>query len=335
MKRNQIYSGVAAALGMLLLIFDSKTALFGAREGLDLCVRAVIPSLFPFFVLSILLTGSLTGIRLSFLRPLGKLLRIPEGVESILLSGFLGGYPVGAQAVGNAFLSGQLKENEARRMLAFCNNAGPAFLFGIVSSLFPEGWMVWALWGIHILSAIFVSFIMPGDTHGFVTQKKEESTSLTSALNKALGVMARVCGWVVLFRVLIAFGDRWFGWMLPAEAQVILSGILELTNGCFALNQISVLGARFVLCSAFLAFGGVCVTFQTFSVTTGMDSSLYLPGKLLQTVFSILLSALVQSLFFGQEGIALSPAVPACLLVLPFFLGKIRNRGRNPAAAGV
>ena len=49
MKTNKL-ACTAAALGMLVLILDSKTALAGAREGIDLCIRTVIPSLFPFFL---------------------------------------------------------------------------------------------------------------------------------------------------------------------------------------------------------------------------------------------------------------------------------------------
>ena len=41
------------SLGMLALILDGRTAIEGARQGIGLCLRTVIPSLFPFFVLSI------------------------------------------------------------------------------------------------------------------------------------------------------------------------------------------------------------------------------------------------------------------------------------------
>ena len=73
MKNRNLYQGFAAGIGMLLLIFDSKTALEGARAGIDLCIRTVIPSLFPFFVLSMVLTGALMGTSLLWLRPIGAL----------------------------------------------------------------------------------------------------------------------------------------------------------------------------------------------------------------------------------------------------------------------
>ena len=50
-------TGFAAGAAMLMLILDGRTALTGAAEGIDLCIRTVIPALFPFFVLSPLLMG--------------------------------------------------------------------------------------------------------------------------------------------------------------------------------------------------------------------------------------------------------------------------------------
>lgn len=106
MKRRNFWTGICVSLGMLALILDGRTAIEGARQGIGLCLRTVIPSLFPFFVLSILLTSSLLGSSLIVLRPLGRLFGMPEGAESLLIPAFLGGYPVGAQNVAAAFRSG-------------------------------------------------------------------------------------------------------------------------------------------------------------------------------------------------------------------------------------
>lgn len=99
--------------------------------------------------------------------------------------------------------------------------------------------------------------------------------------------MATVCGWVVLFRVLLAFLKRWIFWILPAAVQVAVTGILELSNGCCELLAVTDVSARFCICSGILAFGGLCVTMQTVSVTAGLSLKPYFWGKLLQTLFSL------------------------------------------------
>lgn len=324
MNHKQILPGIGAALGMLILILDGKTALEGAQVGIDLCLRTVIPSLFPFFILSIVLTSSFMGARLPLLSPIQKLCGIPEGAESILISGFLGGYPVGAQCISTAFHTGQLSKKDAERMLAFCNNAGPAFLFGMVATMFPNIKFTWALWGIHIASALCVALWMPGKTSQQISICGEPNLSVSKALQSSLRIMASVCGWIVLFRVMISFGERWFLWMIPVELQVLLKGFLELSNGCCELNLIPDLSVRFLICSSALAFGGLCVTMQTVSVTKGLSLRMYFIGKLLQAVFSLTLAT----------GLIYQQWIPAIGMLL-ILLWKNRKNSSIHATVGV
>lgn len=327
MNQKRLWTGIGASVGMLILILDGKTAMEGAQTGVDLCLKTVVPSLFPFFLLSILLTSSFSGTSLPLLRPLGRLCGIPKGAESILLSGFLGGYPVGAQSIAAAYKHGQLSKLDAERMLAFCNNAGPAFLFGMVASMFPRKWMAWALWGIHIVSAVLVSMILPANFSDPAKMSNTTEITLSKALHSSIAVMAAVCGWVVLFRVLISFLKRWLLWLLPIELQVAVTGLLELSNGCCELLCISDVSLRFLAASGILAFGGACVTMQTISVTSGLSLRNYLLGKVLQTVFSIVLSCI---LLYGT-------AIPAGLVFLMILLVKQKKQKKSsiPSAVGV
>lgn len=58
MKKRGWILGLAEALFALYLIFCSRRALTAGRSALLLCLKTVIPSLFPFFVLARLLAGS-------------------------------------------------------------------------------------------------------------------------------------------------------------------------------------------------------------------------------------------------------------------------------------
>lgn len=339
MKHSGRVTAGAAALGMMILILDSKTALQGASDGLSLCIRTVIPSLFPFFVLSGILTSTLTGRQFPFLRPLCRLTGIPEGSESILITGLLGGYPVGAGCIAAAVKRGQLSRAEGQRMLGFCNNAGPSFLFGIAASLFPSRWMGWTLWGIHILSALLVGALIPRTVSTSTMIAPSAPASLPAALRSSLGAIASVCGWVILFRVLLAFMDRWIFWALPDGLVVAITGVLELTNGCCALASVENIGLRFLLCSGMLAFGGLCVAMQTVSAAEGVSMKYYFPGKLLQTLFSCALSCLVVWFLPGSNGsptytrLLLIPAV--ILIVFLLFRPKKKKSCSIPAELGV
>lgn len=282
-------TGYAAVVGMLILILDSKTALEGAQEGIILCVKTVIPSLFPFFILTFLLTNAFHGLTPELLRPIRSWCNLPAGSEAVLISGYLGGYPVGAQCIAQTYNNGGLRKEDAQRMLGFCNNAGPAFLFGMVGPMFSEGWMAWALWIIHITSALAVARILPGAVSACHVQKQSPLT-LADALEKAIHTMALVCGWVIFFRVIVQFLNRWLLWACPVPIRIMLAGVLELSNGCYCLQQIENESLRFILASVLIAGGGLCVTMQTISVTRGLSLRFYYWGKILQTLVSLLLS---------------------------------------------
>lgn len=324
MKKQSLLPGILAAVGMLVLILDSERALSAAAEGLDLCIRTVIPSLFPFFLLSGILVREWTGRNLSLLRPVGRLLGMPEGSEALLITGFLGGYPVGAKAVADAWRSGNLTQKDANRLLTFCSNAGPAFLFGIAAPMFTNPAAGWILWGIQILSAIMTGLFFWDIPSPARAMQPAAKTSLSEALNNALSVTAQVCGWVILFRILTNFALRWFLWLFPDWMAIAFTGFLELTNGCLSLSAVDSEQTRFLLCSAMLSWGGLCVGMQTASVAKGLELTDYLIGKTFQTIFSLLLSAAFTGL--------LSPI----FLLVPILLlsgRKFKKRGGNPEPA--
>lgn len=276
--------------GMLALIFDGKTALEGIRVGMELCLNTLVPSLFPFFVLSTLITGSLTGISLAPLRPASRLCRMPTGSESLLLVGILGGYPVGAGNINAAYKSGKLSRTDAQRMAIICNNAGPSFLFGVLGAFFPHvGWL-WLLWGIQIAATVITGILLPGGSTSKLILTDAPQVQITDALSRSIKNMALVCGWVMLFRMILEFLNKWVLWKLSKPLQIAVSGLLELSNGCLALSSIGSIGVRFMLAGAFLSLGGVCVWMQAKAVFPDLDLPAYIRGRLLHGLCVVWLS---------------------------------------------
>ena len=328
---KKLRTSILAAIGMLVLILDAKTALLGASAGLQLCIQTIIPSLLPFFLLSILLTSALMGENIPFLRPFGRLCGIPKGAESLILVGILGGYPAGAQSVAQAYGDGTISKITAQRMLPFCNLAGPAFLFGIVAGKFTAAYTAWALWGIHILSAILVSIVLPGRCTDNGVLKPGKTLTVTNALQRSLRIMAGVCGWIIVFRVILAFLERWFLWFLPPTVQAAIEGVLELSNGCCDLRIIGSEGLRFIVSAGMLAFGGLCVFMQTASVTADLSMKTYFPGKLLQVLFSIMLAGGSQYLLFPRDAWVQFPIVLWVSLVamIAIYVKYLHKKQKN------
>lgn len=290
MKKGNLLTLTAASLGLLVLILDGKTAVYGIQCGIDICLRTLIPSLFPFFVISAFITSSLLGQAVAPLRMIGRICRIPAGSESLLAVGILGGYPVGAKNVSDARRERLLSAEDAQRMAVFCNNAGPSFLFGILGPLFPNSRWVWLLWAVQILSAILTGMLLPGGSVKSISMEQQKAASITGVLGRSLKSIALVCGWVTLFRMILEFLNRWIFWLFPLPLRVLLTGLLELSNGCIGLHQIGEEALRFLLASVMLSMGGLCILMQTKSVFQELDMKAYLRGKLLQCAISMLLS---------------------------------------------
>ena len=354
MKKRQWVLGLMEGLLVLYLIFCSRRALAAGRAGIELCLKTVIPSLFPFFVLARLLAGSPVASGLCrLLAPLTeKVFHLPRSAAPALVLGALGGYPTGAQTAALLYRRGQLTPREAERALAFCSNAGPGFVFGLLGGVFGTAGAALLL-AAHLISAGFVGYFLRDDS--YVPSHSppipaEDGPGFPQALKESLLAMASVCGYVILFGILsdaLAFSGQG---ALPQGLLVTFRGILELTGGCSALASLEGSPWALALAGLFLSFGGVCVLCQTKSVIlpAGLRGTCYLRGKLLQGIFSALLLLPLGRLFPPQkpletaaapgnhQGLLASTAWVALgyLLLFLFFalrtLKKSRNEGSKP-----
>ena len=288
--KQKLSIGILAFVGILVLILDTKTALLGAAEGVELCLTTLIPSLFPFLVLSLLLTSAFGS------SPM-------PARAGYFLMGLLGGYPVGAKNIAYACRTGQLDKQEGSRMLCYCNNAGPAFLFGVGMALLGDLKLCFLLWAVHILSALILAAITPKGSAMKPLAHTGGVISLPEALHSSLKTMALICGWVVRFRVMLSILHRWGLGLLPDVGISLVYGMLELSNGIVSLQPLQPAGLRFALFAAYLGFGGLCVVLQTVSMLneSGVKLGYYLWAKLTQSAVSVLLAWVCQGVFSQEE----------------------------------
>ena len=292
MQKRNVGAMILCVISLLILILDGKTAVSGMREGIELCRYTIVPSLFPFCFLSVMLADCFYGTKYTMLAPICRVTGIPEECGSLLLIGLLGGYPVGAQNAVSAYRGGCLQKEDAERMAIICNNAGPAFIFGVLGSVFSDMILLWLLWLIQMISSIIIGMILPGNTALAHPLPSHKQPSFTEAVKITANTMIRICSCIVLFRTVLAYLDVWIFDSLPDTATTFLSGVLELSNGCLLLSGIESIMLRFLLASIFISFGGMCVWLQTISVCQELNLKKYLPMKLLQACTAGIVSLL-------------------------------------------
>ena len=96
--RDLLFGLALTAVTAGLMLFP-KECLAAAKTGLELCGNVILPSLFPFFVLSSLVVDlGLAAYPGRVLEPVMRpLFRVNGSCAAALVLGFVGGYPVGAR----------------------------------------------------------------------------------------------------------------------------------------------------------------------------------------------------------------------------------------------
>lgn len=275
---------------MVLILLSPQQAAEAVRQAMQLCAGSVIPSLFPFLVLSSLVVGSSPSPGPSFSTLLGRCLGCSSTGARLFLLSLLGGYPVGPRLMGQLMRRGDLSHREAEHLLLFCNNAGPAFALGFVGlgllgSLRAGVW----LYLLHALSALLIALLFrPRQSFSAPAQPRTLSPSfsqeLVEAITSAGSAMVQVCAFITFFYTALHLLTQRTG-----IAHPLALGFVELTCG---LARLTPTRAGFVMAAGLLGWGGLSVHAQTAAALSGTGVSLqnHLRGKFLQGIFSAILA---------------------------------------------
>lgn len=307
MKQKLTAAAVCAAF--LALCFSTGAVLDGARGALSLCARTILPSLFPFFVFSSLI--SRLGVPQALGRRLapwaGRLFGVSGAGVTALPVGLLGGYPMGAACVAELLSRGEIAPEEAERLLLFVNNSGPAFLIGAVGAgAFASAKAGFLLYAAHAGAALLTGLLLRGEGGGAtpVSAPPGEpfASAFPAAVRQAVGAVLTVCGFVVCFSVLLGLLESWGLFTLPGlrtqESRALLCGLFEIGSAVGALHGLSPSPAHLALAAAILGWGGLSVHCQTAALFC--DSPLSLRRHALGRLCSAALSALIVLAFAGR-----------------------------------
>jgi sporulation integral membrane protein YlbJ len=306
----------ALATAAAALIAYPSESIAAARDGLTLCGNVIIPSLFPFFVLSSLVveTGAARLMSRAAERFMRPLFGVGGGCAAAVALGFIGGYPVGAKTVIALYNNRECTKTEAERLLSFCNNSGPAFIFGVVGTgVFASGKIGLLLYLAHTAASLIVGIIFRGWGGKGARVKaaprqgsggKPLLPAFASAVQSSFTSTLNICGFVIFFTVFIkllfisgalpgaaallgrlfaplGFDEKW--------AERLLTGFIEISSGVWTLKGAAGRITGSVAMAAFmLGWAGLSVHSQVLSFIgeSGLSVKTYILGKLLQGVIS-------------------------------------------------
>ena len=306
----------AAALVFLLHPDISRTA---AEEGLSLCIHALLPSLFPFLILTGFWNGSEHGAGGLF--------------SQIWLPAAVGGYPTGAGLIADAYQRGSLSKQDAEYALLFCCNAGPAFTVGFLGVGILNNLSAGILlYTVHLAASLLIGRLFrPQAAHPTMHRPSSPAAvpfDCVHTILQAGQTMWKICVLVLAFGL---FNAHLLA-LLPVTIRhnalsAAISAALELSGGIHRLSQLNLpLSNMLVLSAIALGWGGVCVCFQTASLLNGSELSLgaYIKGKLLHGLISgAMVCLIVHPTVLGIGGLL----IDAVFLLGKSFTGKTAEHG--------
>ena len=247
---------------MLALLLRAELTMSAASAACRLFVTAVLPGLFPYMVLSLLLTS--------------RVRRLSPGL--LMLLGWGGGSPTGARLMA---ASPGLTQGQRVRLAVSCATMSPMFLLGTVG-----GWLGSAAAGAAVLVSVIAGGWLAGSMAGAYARRGEhcspaplsqrpplthqdgssphaESMSFGAAVEQSARTMLLVCGTMVMLRVFAALA----GELLPAGLVLPVTTLLEVTTGAQEIAGLPLpLPMRTALLAGATGFGGMAILLQNRAV---------------------------------------------------------------------
>ena len=340
MKLKNLIKGILFVfLGTLLLIFRDS-AVSGMKLGIDICLNILVPSLFPFMVLSSVAVkcGIFSG---GTGKLFGKITGMPFAVLSVIIFGFTGGYPVGLNVAAELYENGVIDRRTVLRLSSFCVNAGPAFIITAVGTvIFGSSGAGYSLFFCvcisSVITGILASFFIKQDksTHTFKYVKQPFSEALTESVESSCKKMFVMCAWVMLFSCFSGIINGFhFGFLSD-----IWSVFSEVTAGVVSAEKIGGLP----LTAACISSGGLCVMCQLLPTMKkcGVRVREYLTFRIVNSVISFILMKIiliisplsVETFSYNNIGLGTGNATASVLLLITSVVfvadmssGKVRK----------
>ncbi len=301
--KSKIFNFIVIILSLFVLmeILVKKVLIYETiHYALAVWVNSLIPSLFPFFIISdILINYNITLYIPKIIKQFVKdIFNITDNMVMILFLSIISGFPSNARNTRTLYDKRLISLDEANHILMFSHFSNPLFILTTVSIFFFNDKSIgWILLTSHYLSNFLVGIIFRNkfnhsnkDINNHHIQNSFGNIFISS-IKKSIDTILLICGIVCVFLVLSTLINDIFNFNL--YNSMIIKGIFEITIGIEALSKLSLsILYKGVIASCFLAFGGLSVHMQVMSQIADSDISYghFFVGRLYQTIFSGLIT---------------------------------------------
>ena len=294
MTRSLAQKNIKSIRSLALLLM---TVLFGIflsaevsgyiLEGMELAVKAVIPSSLPFMIIADLYTHYGSPEELTVI---GNMLCKAVGIKQYMLSAFIcgnvGGFPIGAKMAADLYSINKRDKDELERLIPLSSNPSSAFVIGGVGLGMYRDTRI----GIILLTGIFISMLLcakitkPKTSNIIFSNdiSKQKYNFVTSVKQSGLSCISLI-SFISIFSAVVGLVKNH---IKNTVISYSLITILEVTNAVkiFSNSHQIPLHISVGLSGFALGFGGLSVMMQSAALLSGsgLDMKKYLLIKLIQ-----------------------------------------------------
>jgi len=303
-------------LSILIIISNSKCFSAATISGLKLFFTAVFPGLFPFMILTKLLTeiGFIYKLSSKLSKFSHKLFGTPGISMYVMFMSAISGYPIGAKIIGDLYNKKLITQKDAEKMSIFCTTSGPIFIIGAVG----VGMLGNAKFGLIIYISHIISSILLGLAFNFFSKKEKTISNeklvfvknkniISNSVNETINAILIVGAYITIFYLfsemltllnlipnLASFLAKILKFTNTSKNQIeaIIYGIIEVTHGCKALSVLSPQNLP-IICGI-ISFSGISIIMQSmaFLNQTKIKAHTFICYKCVHCILSILVCKL-------------------------------------------
>lgn len=292
-----------AVFSFLFLIKGRATA-NGVIEGLKICSGVVLPSLFPFTVLSVFMlkSGFFKATEKYVNKLSNKIFKLSGSELSVFIISLIGGYPIGAKLINDMYEDNLINESRAKKLLLASINGGPSFIIFTVGELILSNKNLGYVFFVSnlITSLLFLLILFfkeknykSSDTKTIISNSVADCFVLS--VESACKMFLNICGWIILFSGILSGISA----VLSGKSPFILLPLnlfLEITVGITKAKEFSMPIPMFSFLISFSGISGIC-QIKACLKNLNISFKCILASRIIHGIISSLITKTVLKLF--------------------------------------
>lgn len=319
--KTKLKTIIITCLLFIILIFiytypkeTIETVLF----GINIWFYNVLPTLFPFFILSDLFVNyGIIDLISELFKNFMRIFNLSGVCSYPFIGSIISGIPSGARYTKQLLDNDLITIDEANHLITFTHFSNPLFIIGTIGEvLLSDKRLGLIILLAHFLGNIIIAFIFRKDNYiekdnvsikkAFLAMHKKRISNkynfisiLSNSIYNCIDILFLLLGIIIIFLLLSNIISKF---IINDTFLLLIKGIIEMTQGVkfVAISNISLI-IKVILITFFISFGGLSVHLQTASIIN--DSKIkyknYLIARIIHSMISVILVYILFMLFFN------------------------------------